>query len=169
MREIVIEKVMRTKDDAPSLVDQIDGILRDISFEAGRLADDGQEPAGLDAWVERLRQQFWRRQLEVVEEPTHFSMRMAAPGFSSGQMKVVITENAVQVRGADDRVIRQIPLPAEIDPRTVYAVFDDGYLQLTGTRFDPDESTSARQNHAPVHIAAPGYRERAMAAGHGAS
>lgn len=168
MREIVIEKVMRTSGnspslDSPSLIDQIDVVLRDISFEAGRLADDGKEPAGLDAWIERIRQQFWRRQLEVV--PTRFTVRMAAPGFGSGEMKVVITESAVELRGSNGRVIRHIFLPAQIDPRTVYAVFDDGYLQLIGTRFDPEENGSAEYQNASLRATAPRSPARAMAAG----
>jgi HSP20 family molecular chaperone IbpA len=137
MREIVIEKVIRNEQQSPSLIDQFDA-LKDISFELGRLTDEHKEPGRVETWVDRLRHQFRRSQIDAAHT-RHFTVTMAAPGFATGQMRIVVTENKVELRGEQNQTLREIALPDDVDPRTVYAVFDNGLLQLTGTKFDPEE------------------------------
>jgi HSP20 family molecular chaperone IbpA len=73
------------------------------------------------------------------DERRRFTVRMAAPGFATGQMRIVVTENAIKVQDTKGEVLRQIALPEEVDPRTICAVFDNGFLELTAATFDPAE------------------------------
>ena len=139
MRDIVVEKVIHADSDRPSLVDQIDSVLKEISFQLSKLADEEKEPGGVDAWVEGLRKQFWNRQVEVIDDQQRFRIRMAVPGFADGGMRLAISENGIEVSGGGGVLLRRIPLPERIDPRTVSAIFDKGYIQVAGAKFGPDD------------------------------
>ena len=139
MRDIVIEKVIREDVDPPSLVDEIDSVLREISFELGQLAEEEKEPSGVDAWVDLLREQFWERQFEMVDDRTRFWFRMAAPGFADSEMHLTVSEGGIEIRDEGGVLFRRIPMPDRIDLRTVSATFDRGYLQVAGTKRGPNE------------------------------
>jgi len=131
MRDIVIERIARD-NGIPSLVEQVEGMLNDISLEVQRLADRKPETAALDAWLQQVRDRFWERQFQMIDDPNRFWIRMAIPGAAGRRFRALISEHAIEVRDEAGALVRRVPFREQIDARTVSAILDGGYLLVTG-------------------------------------
>lgn len=146
MTDIVVEKVTGDAETTPPLVDQINGVLEEISLELRKSVRRKQESAVLDAWLNGVRDRFWERQFELFDGPDGFRVRMAVPGFFQNRLRAVVSEGGIDVLDDHDVLVRRVPLPGQVEWSTVSAIFKSGYLHVTGSKVP--ENVRARSARA---------------------
>lgn len=147
MSRIIIENIPPSDGEPVSLVEQVEALLEEIRRKAQKLMGNG-EASGFDRWLRSERDQFWARQVQLVEHEQSFQIRMAVPSPGPMQLSVIVSPTGIEVRksaglcdgngegpGSADaagELIRQIPLSGPVDARSVTATLGRGELRLAG-------------------------------------
>jgi len=91
----------------------------------------------LAEWMEAKEDMVWRPPLEMAKERDEFVARTLVPGFDPNCIEILISPDAILVRGETDRggpghrrLKRFIPFPRPINPDTVHAAMIDGMLSV---------------------------------------
>jgi HSP20 family molecular chaperone IbpA len=144
MSDIVIEKVQRSSERPPSLVEQVDILLDALRATARKLWGDSDERRVFDRWLQAERQKFWEEQCELIEGHECFRIRMAVPGPDVDQLRVVVSMDSIEIRTGGTsqefdldgqnpgHLIRRMILSAPVNPGSVSAILDQRELRLAG-------------------------------------
>jgi hypothetical protein len=143
MNETVIErvippqKVIPPAGNTPGLIDPMDTVLRDICFELRSVVDTRKQPRGVDGWLRTVRKRFRKSQLKLTDDDRAFRLRVAVPGYGNN-LHAMVLAGGIAVRGDDRALIRWVPLSGRVDPDSVSAIFDGGFLHMTGSKTEND-------------------------------
>lgn len=154
MSQVAIEKVDEKKIGGASLFEEIKALserIRERAFEIfkGRGGGDGFDK---EDWLNAERDLLCSCESDLVEQDGKFEVRMNAPGFDPGEVKVTALPDALIVRASsshtheknEDNVrfcefgrktlFRRFDLPAPIDIDKVTADLNKGVLHLTAAK-----------------------------------
>jgi HSP20 family molecular chaperone IbpA len=91
----------------------------------------------LAEWMEAKEDMVWRPPLELAKERDEFVARTLVPGFDPNSIEILISPDAILVKGETDRgepghrrLMRSIPFPRPINPDRVHAEMKDGMLSV---------------------------------------
>jgi HSP20 family protein len=154
MSQVAIEKVDGKKAGAASVFDEMKALaerIRDRAFEMFERRGRGEGLATED-WLNAERELLQMPESELVEHEGKFEIRMNAPGFDAGDVKVTALPDALIVKAlathkhdeskgnvrfsefSGKTLFRRFDLPAPIDLDTVTGNLAKGVLHLTALK-----------------------------------
>jgi HSP20 family protein len=139
---------------AATLSQEIDRVFEDVSKRAFELFQHrGSIPGNdRDDWFQAERELLWSPPIELIETETQYKLRLAAPGYTAGDIKVSALPDAIVVSAEAEKesqkkagtvhtneitsrkLFRRVELPSQIDVDKVTASFEGGLLLLTAAK-----------------------------------
>lgn len=154
MSQVAIEKVDERKFGTASIFEEIKALSERIREHAYEIFEGRGGAAGLDKedWLNAEKDLLCACESELVEKDGKFEVRMNAPGFEPGEVKVTALPEALIVRASsshthnktEDNVrfcefgqktlFRRFDLPESINLEKVTADLNKGVLHLTAAK-----------------------------------
>jgi HSP20 family molecular chaperone IbpA len=154
MSNVAIEKVDGKKAGSDSIFKEIDALserIRRRAFEifAGHQGGDG---FALEDWLNAERELLCSCDADLIEQDGKYQLRMNAPGFAPGDLRITALPDALIVTGesththnkndgdvqfceiGEKTLFRRFDLPKSIDPDKVTADLNKGVLHLTAVK-----------------------------------
>ncbi len=152
MTRIAVEKATDISADTETLTEQIRALAYHLFESRGGNAEGnpgGNHGRDLDDWLEAERQLILTPESVLVERDGRFEIRIAAPGFDAGDIRVTATPGALLVKAAskdktgNKTLLGTIDLPGPIDAGRTTARLDNGTLFVTAVRKSREREPAA--------------------------
>lgn len=154
MSHVAIEKVDENKVGPASILQEISALSERIRQRAFEIFEghQGGEGSATEDWLKAERDLLCSCESELVEKDSKFEVRINAPGFDPGEVKVTALPDALIVSASSSHthdskegnvrfcefgqktLFRRFDLPEPINLDKVTADLDKGVLHLTATK-----------------------------------
>ena len=153
MSKVSIERIREPETGAMSLFAEMETIANAIRGRAFNhfLGRGGIFGSDLDDWLRAERELIWSPGAEMTENNKEVTLRVQAPGFEPGDIKITATPDSMLIEAetshkheeSDGKVhfceftrksIRRFDLPEAIDVDKVSATLDKGILQIVAAK-----------------------------------
>lgn len=153
MSNVAIEKIHDPETAAMSLLVEMDGVataIRNRAFEHF-LRRGSIFGSDVDDWLRAERELVWSPGAEMTEGDKDVTLRVHAPGFESGDIKITATPDSILIEAEAShkheesngkvhfcefarKLIRRFDLPEAINVDKVAATLDKGVLQVVAAK-----------------------------------
>ncbi|HTP33040.1 MAG TPA: Hsp20 family protein [Candidatus Acidoferrales bacterium] len=166
MNSIAIEKIREPQKGALSVFTEMEKVadaVRRRAFEhfLGRGSTFGSD---MDDWLRAERELIWSPGAEMTEHDNDLTLRVEAPGFEPGDIKITATPESLLIEGevrhkheaSNDHLhfcefaqtlLRRFDMPGAIDVDKVSATLDKGILKIVA----PKAQAAPRNRTVPVN------------------
>lgn len=153
MSNVLIERIHEAETGALSLRAETERVVDAIRRRAFHhfLARGGNSGSDLDDWLRAERELIWSPGAELMENDKELALRVHAPGFEPGDIKITVTPDSVLIEAeaahrhekSNGKVhfceftrksIRRFDLPEAINVDKVSATLDKGILQVVAAK-----------------------------------
>jgi len=111
-----------------------------------------QEGHTLEDWSQAEREVLFRPPCELVETKDTIRITAAAPGFDVFTLQVDVLPDSITLEGRGERhLLRQLDLPARIDPDETRATFEGEVLRVVARKASAAASPTSSPDHRPFH------------------
>lgn len=151
MPQVPVKLVTSTNHVLHRLRELMKVVHEEVRQRAFRVFQDRGCEAGheLEDWVEAEGHVLFSPPCELVETKDQIRITASVPGFVARTLQVDVLPDSItiegKVEGSERHLLRQLALPARIDPDQVEATLDAGVLSIVARKSATRGTTNARR------------------------
>jgi HSP20 family molecular chaperone IbpA len=150
MPQVPVKLVTSTNHVLHRLRELMKTVHDEVRERAFRVFQDRGCEAGheLEDWLEAERDVLFFPRCILAETEDQIRITASVPGFGARTLQVDVLPDAItiegKVEGSERRLLRQLALPARVDPDDVQATIDGGVLRIAARKTAIRRTTNAR-------------------------
>ncbi len=173
MHQVSIEKIGKPEKGATAVLAEMEKAAEAIRRRAFHHFEKrgGIFGRDLDDWLRAERELIWSPGAEVTETGKEVTLRVQAPGFEPGDIRVTATPDSILIQaevshrheesngkvcfcGFSEQLFRRLDLPQKIDVDQVTAILNKGILRIVAAKAQAAPKGRAAPVSARSHAAA---------------